>query len=359
MLRRWLTKLPIRFGNSPNDSDGVSIRRGVIRVRDAGLFRDLRGSECVDFCQRVFRCDQVQAVEIDTRDRVATIRAGHGVSTTQLLEQLATMLQAADPPTCPAIRALLEQQQGDRVSIRRDANVFSTWQVARAWPGALLLKHADASTWAVARRISARLEDVSGIQDIRWRSVSHRLMLRYDPNVIDRSELLARLDAAMLWADVESEPESDYGAALSVSGFRRLLYLSLAGVSFGLAGLGVIVPGLPTVPFLLLTSYYLVRSSPQLNSQLLRSRTFGPMIRDWHKHRAMRPRVKAFSIGTMILVVTLTVIFGGLSLPLMVVVLILMTVGMAMILRIPTIRDDAPNSLRRKVPAASSLVLSG
>ena len=358
MLRRWLTKLPIPFGNSPTDEDGVSIRRGTIRVRDARLFRDLRGSECVDFCQRVFHCDEILAIEIDTRDGVATIRIGDGVSTFQVLEQLATTLQAVDQPTCPSIRALLEQQQGDRISIRRDGDIFSTWQVARVRPGALLLKHADAGNWAAARRIGARLAGVSGIQDIRWRSVSRRLLMRYDPNVIERSEVLKRLDEAVVWAGIEPEPESDYGAALAVSGVRRLVYLSLAGVSFGLAGLGVVVPGLPTVPFLLLTSYYLVRSSPRLNARLLRSRTFGPMIRDWHEHHAMRPRVKAFSIGTMILVVTLTVIFGGLSLPLLVIVLILMSVGTAMILGIPTIPDHAPGSLRDTVPAATSLVLS-
>ena len=147
------------------------------------------------------------------------------------------------------------------------------------------------------------------------------------------------------------------GAGLAVGGIRRLTYLSLAATSFGLAGLGVVVPGLPTVPFLLVTSYFLVRSSPRLNERLLRSRTFGPMIRDWHEHRAMRPKVKAFSIGTMIVVVVVTVFFGGLSLSLLIVVLLLVSLGMAIIVRIPTITDGAQTSVRGSIPA-SSLALS-
>ena len=43
---------------------------------------------------------------------------------------------------------------------------------------------------------------------------------------------------------------------------RRLMYLALAGGSFAMTLVGLVVPGIPTVPFLLTTSYYLARSSP-------------------------------------------------------------------------------------------------
>ena len=358
MLRRLLKNLPHPLSDSMDDEDGVSIHGGAIQVRDARLFSDLRADQCGDFCQRVFDCDEVLAIEIDTRAHAAIIRT-HG-ETAQVLQQVAETLQARDKPgRCQSLRSLLDQQQGDRIRIRRYGDVYSTWQVAREWPAALLLKHGDAGTWTAARTISARLAGVRGIQDIRWRSLSRRLFVRYDSQLIDRTDLFTKLDEAVQLVQAEPKREDDYGAALAVGGIRRVAYLSLAGVSFGLAGLGVIVPGLPTVPFLLLTSYYLVRSSPRLNERLLRSRTFGPMIRDWHEHRAMRPKVKAFSIGTMIVVVAATVIFGGLSLPLLVIVLLLMAVGMTMILRIPTIPDGSRTPDRTAVLATRPLALSG
>jgi uncharacterized membrane protein YbaN (DUF454 family) len=134
-------------------------------------------------------------------------------------------------------------------------------------------------------------------------------------------------------------------SVLVVSGARRGVYLGLAAASFGLAATGVVIPGVPTVPFLLVTSYFLVRSSPRLNERLLRSRTFGPMIRDWQRHRGMRRRVKAIAIATMIVVVAATVTLGGLSLPALVTVLVLVLIGVIVILRIPTIRDGQETPL--------------
>ena len=46
------------------------------------------------------------------------------------------------------------------------------------------------------------------------------------------------------------------------SGPRRFRYLALAAGSFAMTVVGLIVPGIPTVPFLLATSYYLAARHP-------------------------------------------------------------------------------------------------
>ena len=81
----------------------------------------------------------------------------------------------------------------------------------------------------------------------------------------------------------------------------RLLHIALAGFFFLLGGLGAVLPGLPATPFLLLTSYFLARSSPRWNAILLRSRFVGPLLVDWQQRGGVRLHVKVKA--TLIVVV--------------------------------------------------------
>lgn len=97
-----------------------------------------------------------------------------------------------------------------------------------------------------------------------------------------------------------------------VQGPKKWLYSALGGVFVALAALGVALPGIPTTPFLLVASYFFVRSSPRMHRKLLESRTFGPILRDWERHRALRPRVKRFAILASATLIALSLAFGGL-----------------------------------------------
>lgn len=56
--------------------------------------------------------------------------------------------------------------------------------------------------------------------------------------------------------------------------------------------IGIVLPLLPTTPFLLLAAACFARSSPRFHAWLLGHRWFGPPIRDWQQQRAIRPRIK-------------------------------------------------------------------
>ena len=73
---------------------------------------------------------------------------------------------------------------------------------------------------------------------------------------------------------------------------KRVLLQALAVVSLALAVLGVILPGLPTTPFVLLAAWAAARSSPWLAAWLERHRLFGPMIRDWQAGGRVSRRAK-------------------------------------------------------------------
>ena len=124
-----------------------------------------------------------------------------------------------------------------------------------------------------------------------------------------------------------------------MSGLRRTLYLLAAGGFFALAIAGVILPGLPTTPFLLLTSYFLVRSFPRLNDRLLKSRGFGPILFDWQVRGGVRRDVKAKAISVVVITVGFSAYMTQLALVPLLIIATFAGTGIAVILKLPTPRD--------------------
>jgi len=89
-------------------------------------------------------------------------------------------------------------------------------------------------------------------------------------------------------------------------GIARLLYLVTGFLFVGLAGLGAILPILPTTPFLLLAAACFARSSRRFYDWLLSTRVFGPLIRDWRDHRIIPVKAKVWAVA-------LIAIVGGIS----------------------------------------------
>ena len=94
-------------------------------------------------------------------------------------------------------------------------------------------------------------------------------------------------------------------------GWRRAMHLALAAFWFGMAILGVILPGVPTTCFLLACSYSLLRSSHRLHNKLLASKLFGPSLRHWRLNRGVRPGVKTKAMSMLLLGVGATLALSG------------------------------------------------
>jgi uncharacterized protein len=112
----------------------------------------------------------------------------------------------------------------------------------------------------------------------------------------------------------------------------------------GLAVLGAFLPLLPTTPFLLLASYFFLRSFPRWNDRLLNSRLFGPLLRDWQYRRAVRLHVKVTAISVMLVTLSASAVFGNLSLPWLAVLLAAGSTGLIVVLRLPVVPDEEPQS---------------
>ncbi len=67
----------------------------------------------------------------------------------------------------------------------------------------------------------------------------------------------------------------------------RLIAFLLACLFLALAIVGVFLPGLPTVPFLLLTAWFSAKGSDRLHRWLYAHPHFGKLLIDWEKERAI------------------------------------------------------------------------
>jgi uncharacterized membrane protein YbaN (DUF454 family) len=70
-------------------------------------------------------------------------------------------------------------------------------------------------------------------------------------------------------------------------------------VSVALGTVGIIVPLLPTTPFLLLAAACFVRSSDRLYRWLINHRLFGSYIRNYREHRAVTWQTKGFTLALL------------------------------------------------------------
>ena len=80
-----------------------------------------------------------------------------------------------------------------------------------------------------------------------------------------------------------------------------LLWRTVALICVALGFVGVFVPGLPTVPFLLVAAWAGGRGWPQLEAWLLNHPKYGATILRWRHHRAVPRRAKWAASAMMLL----------------------------------------------------------
>lgn len=91
----------------------------------------------------------------------------------------------------------------------------------------------------------------------------------------------------------------------------RPLYFALGWTMVLLGLLGVVLPGLPTTPFLLLAAFAFGKSSPRLKAWLESHPTFGPPIRDWEERGAISRRAKRLALTMMAVIFIASLVFAA------------------------------------------------
>ena len=157
-----------------------------------------------------------------------------------------------------------------------------------------------------------------------------------------------------VWRDLEAsvrEGEHDGGRPPRdrLPRWKRYLLTAAGVVSLGLGALGVVLPLLPTTPFLLLAAACFFRSSDRLYDWLMRHRWFGPYIRNYREHRAIALGAK---VGTLTLLWVTLAFTGLVVMESWWVRLMLLAVGVGVTWHVLSLRTLTPEMLAQDAPAA-------
>jgi uncharacterized protein len=81
----------------------------------------------------------------------------------------------------------------------------------------------------------------------------------------------------------------------------RILYLGLGWLFVGLGIIGVILPVMPTTPFILVAALLFAKGSPRAERWLMEHPLFGKQLSDWRDKGAIARPAKLLATGMMAL----------------------------------------------------------
>lgn len=90
----------------------------------------------------------------------------------------------------------------------------------------------------------------------------------------------------------------------------RVIWATMGILALCFGTVGIVLPLVPTVPFLLLAAFCFAQSSPALHDWLLTHRVFGPPIADWRAGGAIRRSAKWAATGSIGLVFAISLLVG-------------------------------------------------
>jgi uncharacterized protein len=107
---------------------------------------------------------------------------------------------------------------------------------------------------------------------------------------------------------------------------------------------GIVLPVLPSTPFVLLAAWFFARSSQKWHQRLLDSELFGNVIRNWESRRCIPARAKAMALISMLAAGTASITFAMHDTTLRLITAGLLAIGFAVVLSIKTCPDCESDS---------------
>jgi uncharacterized membrane protein YbaN (DUF454 family) len=323
----------------------------TIRVRDVRVFHAGRRAFCRRLIVAVTRRPVVCKAVIDLGLASCRIEFEPGTATPQEMAEIVADSVREASGSAPAEESSSRWRRAVPwvvLSAYRSPTGVSVWETLGLGPGRLRLRNqrlaGDHTRLSRLADAFSDLKDVAACHLYPW---ARQMTVDVSPSPVAYRFLdeIERIRDDVTTRETQaagtSEPAPSQAKSPSVAtGLKRPMYLALAGGSFVMSVVGVIVPGIPTVPFLLATSYFLARSSPWLDSRLRRTVFFGPILQEWEQFGGLSRASKGKLIALTGAIIAVTVIFAPLSPVALAVILLASSISIYGIVRTPGLPEE-------------------
>ncbi len=268
------------------------VSRGVVEVHDPRLLRHGRETFCLALVKHAVATSGACRAAICLRSSVCRFEFSPGSrDPVELAERVASAIRAATRDACGPIVSDPKQPAAwvSMTAFAAGARV-SLWETLIEEPGRVWLSHAALreAPW-LAVRVARVLRGLPGVAACRANPWFGRVEIDIDSVSSTVADLVTAAEAAFcresgaVDAAATAPPggpaDSHEMLPAETRPGRRLVDLLLAGGTFTVAVAGVIVPGVPTAPFLLLSHHYLHRAAPETYGRLCHLPGVGWLIR--------------------------------------------------------------------------------
>lgn len=325
----------------------IDERGGMVEIRDPRAFRSGRRGFCRRLLEAALEHPDIREAEIDLVDARCRAAFEPRTSTARAMsEAIANAIHsAAAHPAHDRTAWWRRPEDWSALTARRSSEGVSWWEIMNVEPGQVRIHHpALSNDRARAIQRADALSDSDGVESSHLSMRSRTLTLRLRPGTpLDerfRDEIEQEMATSTLTFPVKPHQPPVDDVVEVATGLRRLRYLTLAGGALVLTMVGLVVPGIPTVPFLLATGYFLARSSPRLNAALRSAPILGSILVEWEEHHGVShtSKLKMMEMTAVIVLITVAVSVGS---PItLVVVLVLAIISMIGIVQMPGLPGD-------------------
>ena len=121
---------------------------------------------------------------------------------------------------------------------------------------------------------------------------------------------------------------------------KRRFFIIVGTISIGIGVIGIIVPVLPTTPFLLLAAICYMRGSQRLYNALLCNRYVGTYVRNYLEGRGMSLKMKVWTLSLLWIAIICTALLATNSLIIRIILTVVLIGVTIHILLIRTVKSE-------------------
>jgi uncharacterized membrane protein YbaN (DUF454 family) len=297
---------------------------GLVRVYDPRLFRAARRDFCERLLEAAARQPGIHKAEIEFASASCQIEFSPGSNAPRSMADgfvRAVREASAGSSWIGRISRWRRRGRWSTLTAFRHQDGVSLWETVELEPARIRLRRPGIS--GSRSRLSLLADALAEIEGVEACYVSpwfHRITIDVCQDTPLPDHFLDDVEQALEIKRVgrqEPEPRTPVRATdadfVVAAGWKRLMYLGMAGGSFAMTLVALIVPGIPRDPFLLATSYCLARSSPELNERLRHTWFVGPILRDGENRGGLGRFSKAKLIVLALVIVGVSVVLKSLT----------------------------------------------